>query len=93
MAGTNDVNSKLGFGGAIYNNRGLLTLASCVVISNSAMGGKAASSQTNEFAGEAKGGAIFNDGGQLLLTNCILTANHVTGGAGAPGPASVTNLR
>ncbi|AWX32029.1 hypothetical protein AW729_02480 [Methanosphaera sp. BMS] len=61
-------------GGAIYNERGNLTINNSNLTQNTATG------QNNGY-----GGAIYNNGGTLTITDSNLTQNNVTGQYGVGG--------
>ena len=86
-------------GGAIYNNRGFLSLDSCVLSNNLAIGisGRTGGSgrdssylpgadgRTGGNGQSAFGGAIYNFHGSTFLNRCSILTNTVTAGAGGVG--------
>ena len=70
-----------GFGGAIFNMFGSVTLVNSTLYGNSAHGG--AGGDATAAGGGAYGGGIFNVDGTVSLTNCTLANNTVTAGANA----------
>jgi predicted outer membrane repeat protein len=69
-------------GGAIYNNRGILTLESCIFSDNQV-----------GSTGAVQGGAIYNtgNGSSLTVSGCTFYGNIVTGSSSASGGAIYTN--
>ncbi|MFZ0827099.1 MAG: choice-of-anchor Q domain-containing protein [Verrucomicrobiia bacterium] len=61
-------NGAASFGGAIYNNGGMVTLNGCMVVSNTAVAGA--------------GGAIYNLNGNLTAQNSTFAGNHGVGVSG-----------
>ena len=88
-------------GGAIYNNRGFLTLENCVLSNNIAIGangGAGSRGKDNDFqtAGRgsgggngrsAYGGAVYNLRGTTIVNRCSFLTNAATAGAGGVGGA------
>jgi hypothetical protein len=69
----------LGAGGAI-RNVGTLTLVTCSLLNNRAVGGYSATSEyVPATGGPGYGGAIYNQG-TVTLRNCTLSGNAATGG-------------
>jgi hypothetical protein len=68
-----------GLGGGIYSS-GMLTLASCTIQNNHALGGTG-----YRDGSDALGGGLYVDGGTASLTNVILSGNTAQGGNGADG--------
>ena len=71
------------YGGAIYNNGGVLTVTNCTLTNNTA---------NNTAYG--RGGAIYNNGGVLTVINCTFTDNTVyeIGGAICNGYGGVLTV-
>jgi len=88
-------------GGAIYNNRGFLTLEGCVLSNNIALGvngGAGARGGDSDFQSGGKGkgggngrsaygGAIYNLRGTTIVNRCAFLTNAATAGAGGAGGA------
>ncbi|MEY2408938.1 MAG: hypothetical protein QOF48_1608 [Verrucomicrobiota bacterium] len=86
-------------GGAIYNNRGILSLEDCVLSNNLAIGrsgtggGRGRSSDRLNGADgrnggngqQALGGAIFSFHGTTIVSRCSFLTNGAIAGAGGPG--------
>jgi len=70
-----------GFGGAIFNHQGTLTVNSSNFVSNTAHGGTG--------NGGGSGGAIFNLNGTVSLNAMDYTGNSATNGTGAAGSGNV----
>ncbi len=72
-----------GQGGGIFN-QATLTLANCLVLSNSVVGGMggAATSGSAGDGGKGLGGGVYNAGGNLFLTQCVFDGNTSVGGQG-----------
>jgi hypothetical protein len=66
-----------GFGGAIFNESGTLTIANSTLTANTAQGG------TGGNAGKGLGGAIFTRNGSVTLTHATLAGNTAAQGGGA----------
>ena len=88
-----------GFGGAIYNSTGVVTVLFCTFNSNTAAGagggdGKSGAGDGKGSPGDsgsnAGGGGIYDRGGSLTATNCTFAGNSATGGAGGAGGAGGT---
>jgi len=77
-----------GFGGAIFNDGGVLTVTNSTFTANSAIGG------SGYGAGSGLGGAIFNLNGTVKLQFSTLAGNTVAAGTGgitvAAGTSSIT---
>ena len=71
-------------GAAINNAGGTISLFSCVLTNNSAIGGDGVGDlgTTVGRGGAARGGAVFNSGGTFQASNCLFRANSVFGGTG-----------
>jgi hypothetical protein len=69
-----------GFGGAIYNASGAVTVTGCNM-SNNVCESVIETGFGNYGTGLAMGGAIFQASGSLLITNSIFKTNQVAGGA------------
>jgi hypothetical protein len=71
-------------GGGIFN-AGALSLADCVIRSNTAFGGAGGKGvNAGGDGGDANGGGIWN-GGSLSVKNCTIEGNLALGGDGASG--------
>jgi hypothetical protein len=68
-----------GEGGAIFNNGGIVEIASSRLTNNQAIGG--ANQGFSGSAGEGRGGAIFTRGGTLRLHNSEITHSIAQGGS------------
>src|SRR5262249_50733734 len=66
-----------GFGGAIFNLGGTITITNSTLSGNTAMGGAAGGGSAT--AGTGLGGAIFNLNGTLNLTNDTIFGNSTSG--------------
>ena len=66
-----------GYGGGIYNDRGIVTLTKSAVLNNFSGGGPTGI--------PLSGAGIANDGGHIFLTNSTVAGNHTpaSGGSGA----------
>ncbi|MBS0657516.1 MAG: cadherin-like domain-containing protein [Verrucomicrobia bacterium] len=73
-----------GFGGAIFNDAGTLTVTNSTIAFNTARGGAggAAFSTGGAGGGAGFGGGIFNRSGTVTLTNATIARNTVAGGLG-----------
>lgn len=74
--------TRLSGGGAIYMNQGTLSLQSCSLTANSAIGSTPAANP----GAFMEGGAIMNANGfgTVTATDCTFSSNTVTGGMGSP---------
>ncbi|MDR0833175.1 MAG: InlB B-repeat-containing protein [Candidatus Symbiothrix sp.] len=78
-------NSSSGsFGGAIYNNSGVLNLQSCIFSNN-----KTANSQSSSYT---NGGAIYNTNGTLAVTGCTFYNNSAYYGAAIYNSGGISYL-
>lgn len=80
-----------GFGGAVWNNGGILQATDCVFSNNAVVGGTGGPGGPYSgfnFGGNGSGGAIYNDRGTLLLTNVVFAGNSAQGGQGGSASSS-----
>jgi hypothetical protein len=91
--------SGSGFGAAIFNDNGALSVVNSTFVLNSGSGGSGANGAagTGTFqptsgssGGSAQGAGIYNSGGLASLTNCTLTGNSLLGGTGGSGGSGST---
>ncbi len=70
-----------GYGGAIYNDYGVLRIRSCTFTEDTAQG-QVAGGGKKEYASGGEGGAIYNDG-KVIVTGSTFSADTAQGGSGA----------
>jgi fibronectin-binding autotransporter adhesin len=70
-----------GFGGAIQNNGGQVSLADCILLQNLVQGGPSVSA-SGSVAGNAFGGAIYSSDGIVWTSNTLFVSNTCLGGQG-----------
>jgi hypothetical protein len=75
-----------GWGGAIFNNGGIVEMVSSTLMNNRAVGGRGG---RGEVGGSGSGGAIFSINGSLLLQSVTMSNNIASGGAGGSEFASI----
>jgi len=79
-----------GYGGALRNNGGLVTLANCVLTNNGAVGGSGFVTPVfltpATVGGAAAGGAIWQAGGSLSVQGGLFMGNNAAGAFWGTGP-------
>jgi hypothetical protein len=75
-----------GFGGALFNLDGTVTITDSTLADNVAQGGAGGAASSSASGGNGLGGALFNLDGSVSLTNSTL-ADNIVGGATPAGGA------
>jgi hypothetical protein len=84
------------YGGAIYNNGGILTLSNCWIATNIVMGGNGGRGGDNPIGaaftpgkggdgGGAEGGAVYCSGSRINAVRCTFSGNQAIAGKGGDG--------
>jgi len=89
-AATSNVGGGVGYGGALRNQGGVVTLSNCVLTNNGAVGGTGfivpVFMTPASVGGAGCGGAIWQSGGSLLVQGGRFAQNNAAGAAWGIGP-------